>query len=143
MENKPIAVFLDDEREIDFIKNKVDVDSYEWIVMRNYFDFVDYVDENFDKVKLISFDHDIDSFDEGGLEWTGRDAARYLIDKCQDGDNHEKDYVFPDFLVHSMNNIGRQNIISDIKFHISRFEKRGDWSGWRYFHTGFINDKFI
>lgn len=137
MENK-LAVFLDDERQVIFIKDKIDISIHDWVVIRNYFDFMNFVNDNLNDISLVSFDHDIDSFDENGMEWTGRDAAKYLIDKCQ-----EKDYVFPDFLVHSMNNIGRQNIISDIKFHISRFEKRGDWSGWRYFHTGFINGKFI
>lgn len=138
MENKPIAIFLDDERQIEYISDRINISEYEWIIIRNYFDFLDYADDNFDKIKLISFDHDIDSFDEGGVEWTGRDAARYIVDKCQ-----SEGLIFPDFLVHSMNNIGKQNIIADIKFHISRFEKRGEWEGWRYFHTGFVNGEFI
>lgn len=137
MANK-LAVFLDDERQVDFIKDRINIDNYDWIVIRNYFDFVEYVDFNYHKISLVSFDHDIDSFDEGGLEWTGRDASRHLRIVCQDNNK-----LYPDFLVHSMNNIGKQNIIADIKFHISRFEKRGNWEGWRYFHTGFVDGKFI
>lgn len=141
MENKPTAILLDDERQVDFIKVKVNTNNYEWIVIRNYFEFVNYIDENYNNIALVAFDHDIDSFDESGMEWTGRDAARYLIDKCQDPDNTGLN--FPDFLVHSMNNIGRQNIIADIKHHISKFERRGDWQNWKYFHTGFVDGKFI
>lgn len=139
MENfKKTAVFLDDEREIGFIKPKLDVNKYDWIVIRNYFDFTDYIDKNLEIISLISFDHDIDSFDEDDFEWTGRDAARYVQYKCQDNQLN-----FPDFLVHSMNNIGRQNILNDIKNYISKFEKRGDWSKWRYFHVGFVDGEFI
>lgn len=138
MENKKIALFLDDERNTSFIKDKINLDVWEWKVIRNYFDFVDYVDDNFEKIDLISFDHDIDSYDEAGAEWTGRDAARFLIDKCQD-----QNLTFPNFLVHSMNNIGRTNIIADIKYHISKFEKRKDLEDWRYFHVGFVNGRLI
>lgn len=137
MVNK-IAVFLDDERHIDFIKDKVDIDNYKWIVIRNYFDFMDYIDDNLDKIKLVSFDHDIDSFDEGGLEWTGKDAALYLQRICQ-----EKGISHPDFLVHSMNNVGKQNIISYVKNYINKFEGRGDWTKFKYYHVGWIDGKFV
>lgn len=137
MVNK-IAVFLDDERTIDFIGDKVKLNNYKWFIIRNYFDFIDFVDDNLESIALVSFDHDIDSFDEGNIEWTGKDAALYLQRACQDRNiNH------PDFLVHSMNNIGRQNIISHIKNYISKWEKRGDWSRWKYYHTGWIDGKYV
>lgn len=138
MVKKNKAVFLDDERQVDFIKDKVNIENYEWIIIRNYFDFIDFIDDNLNEITLVSFDHDIDSFDEGRVEWTGRDAARHLLNKCLD-----EGVKYPDFLVHSMNNIGRQNIISDIKNYVSKFELRGDWSQWRYYHIGFIDGKFI
>lgn len=138
MVKKNKAVFLDDERNTDFIKDKVNIENYEWLVIRNYFDFVEFVDFNYEKINIVSFDHDIDSFDEDGLEWTGRDAARYLQSVCQDNKK-----LFPDFLVHSMNTVGKTNIISDIKNYIHKYENRGDWENWRYFHTGFVNGKFI
>lgn len=138
MQNKKIAVFLDDERNIDFVKDKVEIYNYNWVVIRNYFDFIDFVDDNLANIGLISFDHDIDSFDEGNLEWTGKDAALYLQRACQD-----RNVVHPDFIVHSMNNIGKQNIISHIKNYISKFEDRGDWTKWRYYHVGWIDGNFI
>ena len=138
MVGKKMAVFLDDERDINFIGHKIRLQDYNWVVIRNYFDFLDFVDENLQNISLVSFDHDINSFDEGNLEWTGRDAARYLQQSCQDND-----CLFPDFLVHSMNNIGKQNIISDIKNYIGKYEKRVNWNDWRYFHVGFVDGKFI
>ena len=138
MENKPIAIFLDDERQIEYINDRININEYKWIVIRNYFDFVEFVDLNYEKINIVSFDHDIDSFDEDGIEWTGRDAARYLQSVCQDNNK-----LFPDFLVHSMNTVGKTNIISDIKNYIHKYERRGNWENWRYFHTGFVNGKFI
>jgi len=138
MDDKKLAVFLDDERSPDFIKTKIDIEGWEWKVIRNYFDFVDFIDDEFDKIDLISFDHDIDSYDEHGTEWTGRDASRFLIDKCQD-----LNLKFPNFIVHSMNNIGKDNIIADIKYHINKFERRNILENWRYFHCGSIDDKLI
>lgn len=138
MLNKKIAVFLDDERTVDFIQDKVQLDKYHWIVIRNYFDFIDFIDDNLNDIGLVSFDHDIDSFDEGNIEWTGKDAALYLQRACQ-----EREVLHPDFLVHSMNNIGKQNIISHIKNYISKYEGRGDWSKWRYYNVGWVDRKFI
>ncbi len=135
---KKIAIFLDDERQVDFINPKLNTKKYQWVIIRNYFDFVDYVDKNLEKISLISFDHDIDSFDDAGTEWTGRDAAKYLQKKCQDNNLN-----FPDFMVHSMNNIGKQNILNDIKHYISKFEQRGVWDKWRYYHVGFVDGEFI
>ncbi len=135
---KKIAIFLDDERDVNFIQNKIEINNWEWVIIRNYFDFIDYIDDNLDSIDLVSFDHDIDSFDEGGIEWTGRDAARYLQDRC-----YEENRLYPQFLIHSMNNIGKSNIIGDLKHYIGKFEKRGDWSKWMYYHTGFVNGEFI
>lgn len=138
MVKKNKAIFLDDDRQVDFIKDKVNINKYDWIIIRNYFDFVNFIDNNFESITLVSFDHDINSFDSNDVEWTGSDAARYLIDKCLDDKAQ-----FPDFIVHSMNNTGSKNILTDIKHYIDKFERRGDWTGWRYYHTGFVNGKFI
>ena len=136
--NKKIAVFLDDERIPQFISNKIpNFDSYEWIVIRNYFEFTEFVDKNIGRISLVSFDHDIDS-----LEWNGKDAADYLKDVCMDNN-----VTLPDFIVHSMNPIGKGNIIGLYKNYLDKVEGRKDRDGepllWTEFHIGIIDGELI
>jgi hypothetical protein len=88
-----------------------------WVIVRNYKEFTDYITNN-GLPKLISFDHDLadvhylnqnvikyDSF----TEKTGYDCAKWLCDYCLINDKK-----IPDYYVHSMNVVGKQNIISYI-----------------------------
>jgi hypothetical protein len=137
--NKKIAVFLDDERVPQFVSNKIpNFDSYEWIVIRNYFEFTDFVDNNLERISLVSFDHDIDSFDESGKEWNGKDAADYLLDVCMDNKLN-----LPDFIVHSMNPIGKGNIIGLYKNYLDKVEGRIDRESWTDLHIGIIDGELI
>jgi hypothetical protein len=134
---KKINVFLDDERNPTFIKDKLqNFYPIDWVVITNYFDFVKFVDSNINKIKLVSFDHDISSFDETGKEWTGKDAADYLINKCLDGQ-----ISFPDFFVHTANVSGRPNIISSILNYLKHIENNK--LDFKYFNSGFINGQII
>ena len=132
--NKKLAIFLDDERSPQFVSNKIpDFGSYEWVVIRNYFKFTDFVDNNINRISLVSFDHDIDS-----LEWNGKDAADYLLDVCMDNN-----ITLPDFIVHSMNPIGKENIIGLYKNYLDKVEGRVDRDSWTEFHIGIIDGELI
>lgn len=115
-------LFLDD------IRNPVDVFSYknnaiyvdqEWVVVRNYVEFVDEITQRYMKgslPQLVSFDHDLakdhyedminPSYNDFG-ERTGYHCARWLIDFCIDTDS-----PLPNWLIHSMNPAGSANIKS-------------------------------
>jgi len=143
--NKKIAVFLDDERIPQFVSNKIpNFDSYEWIIIRNYFEFTDFVDKNIGRISLVSFDHDIDS-----LEWNGKDAADYLLEVLMDknAENPQNKIKLPDFIVHSMNPIGKENIIGLYKNYLDKVEGRKDRDGepllWTEFHIGIIDGELI
>ena len=50
---------------------------------------------------FISFDHDL------GLEESGYDCAKWLVDYCLDHNLH-----LPEFEVHSQNPVGKENILA-------------------------------
>ena len=134
---KTINIFLDDERQPTYVKSQMGKYYPEnWVVIDNYFDFTKFVDQNFDQIKLVSFDHDISSFDKNRKEWTGKDAADYLIEKCLDTGS-----TFPDFFVHTMNTAGRPNIIGTILNYLKHVENKK--IDWRYYNSGIINGQII
>ncbi len=107
-----------------------------WVIARDYFEFVEIVNKHFDEIKLVSFDHDLACVKDG-REWTGKDAADYLINYCLD---HYK--KFPDWYAHTDNTSGRQNIIGAITGYLRAIEDV-DLSGFRYYHNGIVNNKFV
>jgi hypothetical protein len=94
----------------------------DWEIVRNYDQFVAWITEN-GLPDLVSFDHDLaeahyhESMYKGGKvymkyletvsEKTGAHCAQWLIDYCIDNKK-----LLPEFMVHSMNPVGRENIIS-------------------------------
>lgn len=111
-------------------------DSNSWVIARDYFEFIDIVDKNLKDIKLVSFDHDLACVSDG-VEFTGKSAADYLIQKCLD----EK-VKFPDFYVHSDNTSGKANIIGVILNYLKYIENF-DTSKFKYFHNGIINGEAI
>lgn len=126
MNKKKYWLFLDD------IRNPIDVWKYtgnliftekNWKIVRSYSQFVDYIQIN-GMPELISFDHDLSEehyrpsmYDEDKhyskyytdgtfTEKTGYDCAKWLVDYCMD--NNIK---LPEFYVHSMNPVGKENIL--------------------------------
>ena len=93
-----------------------------WDIVRTYDDFVGYI-EHFGLPDLISFDHDLadehysQSMYDGEFaynkqyetfkEKTGYDCAKWLRSYCV-----ENGLPYPTYLVHSMNPVGRDNILS-------------------------------
>lgn len=55
-----------------------------WVIARDYHQFIDILKNNFDYINFISFDHDISSYDINEKELTGKDAAEFLINYCMD-----------------------------------------------------------
>lgn len=123
-------LFLDDERNpkdcCNYMPNKRYYWETEFIVVRNYEDFVSTIKEQFKKGNLpecVSFDHDLadehysigvsnkedweDYHFYSDREKTGYDCAKYLTEFCA-----ENNLPLPEYYVHSMNTIGRKNIVS-------------------------------
>lgn len=118
-------LFLDDERmprNVTWVKLPENV---EWVIVRNYKQFVEYITKH-GLPKHISYDHDLADIhyqksvslnSEGGEyeyndaeEKTGYDCAKWMVEYCRKNDiNH------PDYSVHSMSVVGKQNIIKYIE----------------------------
>ncbi len=130
-----IKVFLDDVRIprdcLGYMYKRIGVDNLlyqeDWIIVRNYHEFVKLVDENVGNISHVSFDHDLadehyhysmnDSSDEYNKylmsecqEKTGTDCAKYLKELYK-----EDNITLPIMYVHSMNPVGTQNIINLFK----------------------------
>jgi hypothetical protein len=132
--NKGYFLFLDDVRNpSDATKFYSDMNDFyegnEWVIARNYGEFCDIISERWEIYNespiFISFDHDLGLehtryyFNNGGhanppnpdnavfIEKTGKDCANWLINFCE-----AKNMKFPDYIVHSRNPIGAQNIES-------------------------------
>ena len=97
----------------------------EWIIVRNYNDFVDFFTQNVEIIKnsdlFIAYDHDLsdehynpDIENSEYKEKTGYDCAKWLCEYCLD--NGVK---YPEYYIHSMNPVGKQNIDS----YIANFKK--------------------
>ena len=138
-----MRLFLDDIRTPSMAHNEskglgLDYSPTEkWIIARDYFEFVKIVSANFYEIELVSFDHDLSCVDSDGREWTGKDAADYLINFCLDHNTH-----FPDWYAHTDNTAGRQNIIGSIKGYLKSIEGK-DLLDFRYYHNGIVNGKFV
>lgn len=111
-------LFLDDNREVADVK-WCDLPAQNYVIVRSYAEFVDYITKHGLPV-YITFDHDlgIEHYPRGPQtgrevieydkyrEKTGYHCARWLVDYCLD--NNKK---LPQWNVHSMNVVGRKNII--------------------------------
>lgn len=93
----------------------------EWLVVKNYDEFVKAVSENIDIITHVSFDHDLadehyapETWATGGdymyTEKTGAECAKWMKEFYK---KNQTD--LPIIFVHSMNPIGTQNIINAFK----------------------------
>ncbi len=121
------SLFLDDLREpksfwLKHINSELWVlyDEKEWVVVKNYDEFVKQIHES-GLPELISFDHDLaDQHYAPEDQWhryndwakemdfkekTGADCAQFLVDYCLDNN-----LELPNYLVHSQNPSGADNI---------------------------------
>jgi hypothetical protein len=113
-------IFLDDERLPKQIQ-WIDMPLGPWMIVRNYDTFVRHVKDH-GLPSFVSFDHDLadehhvinkndpNIFYDRYTEKTGYDCAKWLCSYCQDNN-----LLFPEYQIHSMNSIGRENIRSYIE----------------------------
>lgn len=95
----------------------------EWIIVRNYDEFVNYIKSN-GLPTMVSFDHDLGEDEAEQLRidelmskrkareykktvMSGYDCAKWLCEYCLDNG-----LPLPEYYCHSMNPIGKENIIS-------------------------------
>ena len=135
---KKFKLFLDDVRSPkDAIGLVLDIHNKfywenDWDVVRNYDEFVQYLEVN-GAPEFVSFDHDLgdSAMDEyfrnvatkGTLDYdnikekTGLDCAKFLVEYCAD-----ESQPLPEYLVHSANPVGKKNIesfLENAKKHLS------------------------
>lgn len=120
---KEYNLFLDDDPgRIPNQLSWIELPLVEWTIVRSYNEFVQCIEKNELPVR-ISFDHDLgpEAYQEFHLmrderreidysrlkEKTGYDAAKYIAHYCID-----KGVPIPVYYVHTMNPIGKENIIS-------------------------------
>lgn len=119
-------LFLDDERypsDVTWVDD-VRYSQLSWVIVRSYDEFVTFI-EDCGLPEFVSFDHDLADehyqtllnaveyeVDDGDLkktftvmENTGYTCAKWLVEYCQDNG-----LKFPEYVVHSMNPIGKENI---------------------------------
>lgn len=101
----PKGLFLDDERNPQDVTWVQYPKNIEWTVVRTFSEFAKVVQSRpFD---LMSFDHDLQDFSKG-TEMTGYDCLKFY---CSFG-LYIHEYQPPTVVVHSMNPIGKVNILS-------------------------------
>jgi hypothetical protein len=113
---KTYKLFLDDIRNpsdcVEYTQDKIY--NSDWVVVRSHKEFVEKISELFSSGSfpdLISFDHDL-AFDhygqnsEDSKELNGNDCAKFLVEFCLDNS-----LELPNCLVHSMNPVGKLNIL--------------------------------
>jgi hypothetical protein len=117
-------LYLDDMREAKdaffYTENPVYL-NYDWIVVRTYDEFVEYIKLN-GLPELVSFDHDLadehynylntqfDANYNNYVEKTGYECVKWLCDYCLDNNK-----IFPKSLYHTQNLIGRINMEKYVK----------------------------
>ena len=137
-------LFLDDERMPGDV-TWCSLPSAQYVVVRNFDEFVKHI-LTFGVPKFVAFDHDLAdqhyrvgfeearaaepwrlqyTYDDGDLkktfdygpEKTGYDCAKWLVEFCE-----ERGSKFPNFVVHSMNPVGKERIsqyINNAKKHLN------------------------
>ena len=115
---------LDDIRSMDDVRKYTklpNVPNEEWTIVRSYSEFVEVINK-FELPKFVTYDHDLSDCHYGhGLsgddipydkytEKTGYDCVKTLVEYCMKmGVKH------PPYQVHSMNPVGKNNIISYVE----------------------------
>lgn len=117
-------LFLDDFRSIDMVRFPAEYDFLPKIHVKNYKEFVETI-QNRGLPSVVSYDHDLknEHYSEYGeaikrgyinyskfKEKTGLDCAKFLINYCE-----ENKKPLPIYFCHSMNHIGKKNILDLLK----------------------------
>jgi len=120
-------IFLDDIRQpsecIHYMHQRIGklnpIYLEDWVVVRNYDEFVDIVTNNINEITHVSFDHDLAEIHYDPRTWTesfkyyektGHDCAVWFKDFYT-----ENNKEYPIMFVHSMNPVGTKKIINVFK----------------------------
>ena len=123
MHNGYYNLFLDDDpTRIPHKLTWIELPSVEWTIVRSYDEFVNYVNAHGIPTR-VSFDHDLGptayqeysrAINSNGVinydnieERSGMECAKFLAELCV-----ARNVPIPQYYVHTLNPIGRQNIIS-------------------------------
>lgn len=89
----------------------------EWMIVRNYEEFCEAIEQCYPHISKISFDHDLATIHYCPSTWTegfeyeeetGLDCAKFLINYWQN--ENDAKVAFPLTYIHSMNIVGAENI---------------------------------
>lgn len=97
-----MKVFLDDVRQLE--DQFWNIDETEWVTARTVDEAIRHLETG--EVEIISLDHDLGEFNPE----TGYDVAKWIEEKVA-----TSDFIPPTIWVHSMNPVGRRNIIQVIE----------------------------
>ena len=100
-----VKLYLDDVR----MPSQSGYKDNEWVVVRNYADFVSAIEKHFSNLEVASFDHDLSDFDSEGNEMTGYSCIKWLCDYIQDN-NLDISNLRLNF--HTSNPVGKENMAS-------------------------------
>lgn len=98
------SIFLDDER-IPTDVTWIELPDIKWSIIRDFAWFKFYI--NGGMPEYITFDHDLQDFNEDGTENTGYTCLKWLVDYCLD-----YNMMLPVCFFHSMNPVGVKNMKS-------------------------------
>lgn len=123
-------IFLDDIRmpeDVTWVALPKLPEGERWTIVRSYNQFCDVIKRCMlldAPVKRVCFDHDLSDYSgELGREKDGNDCAFVLADACR-----ACDWPVPEYVVHSMNNLGVGRIVATME-DIEKFRKMiQDWS---------------
>ena len=99
-----MKLYLDDVRN----PHQTYPNDSDWLVVRNYNEFVSAIEKHFSDLEIISFDNDLANFDSDGNEITGYTLVKWLCDYILDND---LDISNLEIRFHTANPIGRVNMM--------------------------------
>lgn len=102
------GLFLDDER------NPIDVtwirypEEISWVVVRTYQEFIKAIEGSV--YDIISFDHDLQDYEDSLRERTGYDCIKFLVEALMEGSLLGEETYHPLVYFHTMNPVGKKNM---------------------------------
>ena len=118
------GIFLDDERQPEDVY-WMKYPEVEWYVQSRAVDFLFCISQLDNEVSdyIFSFDHDIQSYGLDGVEITGYDCLKHLVDFC-----FQFNYKLPVCYFHSKNGVGSENMIcyydNAVRFQLGEYDNR-------------------
>ena len=100
-----VKLYLDDVR----MSSQSGYQDNEWIVVRNYAEFVSAIEQHFSNLEVASFDHDLADFDSDGNELSGYSCVKWLCGYIED---NNLDIANLELKFHTANPVGQVNMAS-------------------------------